>query len=50
MKRIKFLSSGIDNLIISCIFTCNNTSHASHLNSAPGLVFDFYKASKLVNV
>ena len=20
----------------------NNTSHASHLNSAPGLVFDFY--------
>lgn len=23
------------------IFVLNNTSHASHLNSAPGLVFDF---------
>jgi hypothetical protein len=40
----------IDNEIVCCIFAGNNTSHASHLNSAPGLVFDFYRAgSKLVN-
>ncbi len=26
------------------LYICtNNTSHASHQNSAPGLVFDFYK-------
>lgn len=27
------------------IIVLNNTSHASLLNSAPGLVFDFYKVS-----
>ena len=27
------------------IFALNNTSHASHLNSAPGLVFDFYRVN-----
>ena len=29
-----------------CItFVCNNTCHASHKNSAPGQVFDFYGAT-----
>jgi hypothetical protein len=26
-------------------FAFNNTSHASHLNSAPGLVFDFNRVT-----
>jgi hypothetical protein len=30
------------NLIIVTIFVTNKTHHASHLNSAPGWVFDFY--------
>ncbi len=29
------------NTKIVLIFVFNNTSHASHQNSAPGLVFDF---------
>jgi len=32
----------VANTKICNTFVLNNTSHASHLNSAPGLVFDFY--------
>lgn len=28
-----------------CTFVINNTSHASHQNSAPGLVFDFFRGT-----
>ncbi len=40
IKKINFIITiAITN--ICRIFVCNNTSHASHSNSAPGLVFDF---------
>lgn len=28
-----------------CNFAVNNTSHASHQHSAPGLVFDFFRGT-----
>jgi abortive infection bacteriophage resistance protein len=34
---------------IYCNFVLNNTSHASHLNSAPGLVFDFYRVNLILS-
>ena len=32
---------------VDAIFASNNTRHASHLNSAPGRVFDFYRGTIL---
>lgn len=37
-----FLLKNLDLVSLHCIFVGNKTRHASHSNSAPGRVFDFY--------
>jgi hypothetical protein len=48
-KKIK-LAMTIADTKICHIFALNNTSHASHLNSAPGLVFDFYRVNLISKI
>ena len=43
LKRQTFSTYSVAESKMSYTFALNNTSHASHLNSAPGLVFDFYR-------
>lgn len=38
----KYFSLFVDAFKNPCIFASNTTRHASHKNSAPGRVFEFY--------
>ena len=43
LKFVNYFTFFYPKLKLCINFVTNNTSHASHLNSAPGLVFEFYR-------